>query len=50
MDDYGIAKFYLTLNDLAPNEPDTYEGIFLVYLNDNNRCTLFQEWYNSTTQ
>ena len=48
-DKYGIAKFHLTLNDLAPNEPDTYEGIFMINLNDNNKCTLFQEWYNSTT-
>lgn len=49
-EDYGIAKFYLTLNDLVPDEPDTYEGIFLVYLNDKKKCTLFQEWYNSTTR
>lgn len=47
-DDYGIAKFYLTLKDLAPNEPETYDGIFLVYLNDSNKCTLFQEWYHGT--
>ena len=49
-EDYGIAKFHLTLKDLVPHEPDTYEGIFLVYLNDENKCTLFQEWYNSTTR
>ena len=48
-DDYGITKFHLTLKELAPNEPNAYEGIFLVYLNDSNKCTLFQEWYNSTT-
>lgn len=47
---YGIAKFRLSLNDLVPCKPDTYEGIFLVYLNDENKCTLFQQWYNSTIQ
>jgi hypothetical protein len=45
----GIAKFYLQLRDLIPGEPNRYEGIFLVYLNSQNQCTLFQEWYHSTT-
>lgn len=48
-DDYGIARFNLTLKDLMPGEPNTYEGIFLVYLDRDNRCTLFQEWYHGTT-
>lgn len=45
----GIAKFNLELRDLMAGEPNRYEGIFLVYLDQDNRCTLFQEWYHSTT-
>jgi hypothetical protein len=45
----GIAKFQLRLHDLMPGEPNQYEGIFLVYLNSQNQCTLFQEWYHSPT-
>ncbi|MDP6776654.1 MAG: nuclear transport factor 2 family protein [Candidatus Latescibacteria bacterium] len=46
---YGLARFYLKIKDLAPGEPNRYEGIFMVHLDDENRCTLFQEWYNATT-
>ncbi len=47
---YGIAHFYLTLNDDIPGEPNTYDGIFLVHLDGEGKCTLFQEWYHSTTR
>lgn len=47
--EYGIAKFRLELRDQIRGEPNRYEGIFLVYLNSQNQCTLFQEWYHSTT-
>ena len=45
----GVARFRLTLNDHTPGEPNTYDGIFLVHLNDEGKCTLFEEWYHSTT-
>ena len=47
---YGVARFHLTLNDHMPNEPNTYDGIFLVHLNNEGKCTLFEEWYHSTTR
>jgi hypothetical protein len=47
-DKYGIARFHLTLNDEMLGAPNTYDGIFLVHLDDEGRCTLFQEWYHST--
>lgn len=43
---FCLAKFYLKVNDLMPNEPNTYEGIFQVFLNDAGKCLLFKEWYN----
>jgi hypothetical protein len=43
----GIAKFNLALNDLILNEPDTYEGILLAHLNDENKCIQLKRWYNS---
>ena len=48
-DDYGIARFRLSLVDHAPGEPNTYDGIFLVHLDERNKCTLFEEWYHGTT-
>lgn len=47
---YGIARFHLTLNDLMPGEPNEYDGLFLVHLNEQNQCTLFEEWYHSTSR
>jgi hypothetical protein len=47
--EYGIAHFHLSLSDDMPGEPNTYDGIFLVHLNDEGKCTLFQEWYHGTT-
>ena len=46
---YGIARFRLTLNDRLPGEPNRYDGIFLVHLNREGKCTLFEEWYHGTT-
>lgn len=46
--DYGIARFHLRLRDLIQGEPNEYDGIFLVYLNQDNKCVLFEEWYHST--
>jgi hypothetical protein len=43
-EEYGLAKVNLTLKDLTPNSPGEYECIFKVYLNSENKCTLFQEW------
>ena len=48
-EEHGIARFRLTLKDDLPGEPNTYDGIFLVRLNDQGKCTLFEEWYHSTT-
>ena len=47
--EYGIAQFYLTLNDQTEGAPNTYDGIFLVHLNDSGKCTRFEEWYHHTT-
>jgi hypothetical protein len=46
----GIARFRLTLNDQTPGEPNNYDGIFLVRLNDDGKCVLFEEWYHSVTK
>lgn len=46
-DQYGIARFHLVLNELTEGEPTEYDGIFLVHLNHDDRCTLFEEWYHS---
>jgi len=46
-DQSGIARFHLSLNELIEGEPTEYDGIFLVHLNQDNKCTLFQEWYHS---
>jgi hypothetical protein len=45
---YGLARFYLSIRDLTPGAPNRYEGIFMVHLDEAKKCTLFQEWYNST--
>ena len=45
---YGLARFYLKIRDREPGAPNRYEGIFMVHLNDKQKCTLFEEWYNST--
>jgi hypothetical protein len=47
---YGVARFQLTLNEQMPGEPNTYDGVFVVHLNDEGKCTLFEEWYHSTTR
>ena len=46
---YGLARFYLKIKDHNPGAPNRYEGIFMVHLNEENKCTLFEEWYNFTT-
>ena len=46
---YGLARFYLKIKDHNSGAPNRYEGIFMVHLNEENRCTLFEEWYNFTT-
>jgi ketosteroid isomerase-like protein len=46
-EEYGIAKFRLFLKRIDTGEKMEYEGIFLVHLDDSNRCTLFEEWVNS---
>jgi hypothetical protein len=48
-EDYGLARFYLKIKDQHPGAPNRYEGIFMVHLNNEKKCTLFEEWYNFTT-
>ena len=43
-EEYGIARFRLTLSRMSTGENMEYDGIFLVYLDDSNRCTRFEEW------
>ena len=45
----GVARFQLTLYEHMPGEPNTYDGVFVVQLNEEGKCTLFEEWYHSTT-
>lgn len=47
--DYGVARFRLSLVDHIPGEPNAYDGIFVVHLAGDGKCTLFEEWYHSTT-
>ena len=47
-DGQGMARFRLTLNDDLPGEPNVYDGVFLVRLNAEGKCTLFEEWYHAT--
>jgi hypothetical protein len=43
---YGIARFHLRLTELMEAEPNEYDGIFLVHLNQHDKCILFEEWYH----
>ena len=45
-----VARFHLTLHEQIPNEPNTYDGIFVIQFNKERKCTLFEEWYHSTTK
>lgn len=49
-EEHGIARFHLRLKELMEGEPNEYDGIFVVQLNQENKCTLFQEWYHSITR
>jgi len=46
-DQCGIARFHLTLADHVPGEPNEYDGILVVRLNDEQKAVLFEEWYHS---
>ena len=46
-DECGIARFHLTLVDHVPGEPNEYDGILVVRLNDEKKSVLFEEWYHS---
>ena len=48
-DGEALAWFDLSLNDLTKGAPNAYQGIFKFTLNDQGKCTLFEEWYNFTT-
>jgi len=49
-EEYGIARFHLSLRELMKGGPDEYDGIFVIRLNQDNKCTLFEEWYHSRTR
>jgi hypothetical protein len=49
-DEYGVAHFHLTLTDHVEGEPNTYDGVFLVYLIRDGRCTRFEEWWHAHTR
>ncbi len=49
-EDYGLAHFHLTLTEQVEGEPNTYDGVFLVYLNAHGRCTRFEEWWHAHTR
>ncbi len=48
-ENYGLAHFHMTLTDHVEGEPNTYDGVFLVYLNAEGKCTRFEEWWHADT-
>ena len=44
--EFALAWFDLTLTDDLPDVPNSYQGIFKFTLDDNGKCSLFEEWYN----
>ncbi|HDY64675.1 MAG TPA: nuclear transport factor 2 family protein [Phycisphaerae bacterium] len=47
-DEFALAWFDLTLKDLMEDEPNAYQGIIKFTLDDEGKCTFFEEWYNCT--
>jgi ketosteroid isomerase-like protein len=46
-DGRGIARWWVSTRDPDAGDIEENEGIFLVALGDDGRCTEFHEWWNS---
>lgn len=44
----GIAWFQLRIENRENGRLSDYEGIFQIFLDKENKCKLFKEWYNYT--
>jgi len=49
-DGRGIARWWVSLTAKGDNAIEENEGIFLVTLDENGKCTDFREWWNSRTR
>ena len=45
----GIARWWVSLEVKSKDAIEENEGIFLVTLDENDKCTDFREWWNSRT-
>ena len=49
-DGRGIARWWVSIDARATGEVEENEGIFLVTLGGDGRCTEFREWWTSRTR
>ena len=49
-DGRGIARWWVSIKLKGEDTIEENEGIFLVTLDENGRCTDFREWWNSRTR
>lgn len=49
-DGRGIARWWVSIGIPADNTIEEDEGIFLVTLDADGRCTEFREWWNSRSR
>ena len=45
-DDYGIARWRASFVRVPPGLPTKLDGIFLIALDANGRCTSLREWWH----
>ena len=49
-DGRGIARWWVAIKLRGEDAIEENEGIFLVTLDENGKCTDFREWWNSRTR
>ena len=49
-DGRGIARWWVSIKVKGEDTVEENEGIFLVTLDGNGKCTDFREWWNSRTR
>ncbi len=47
-DEIGIARWWASFDDHSSNAHVKLDGIFVVHLDAENRCTQLQEWWHYT--
>ena len=47
-EDKGIARWWTSFVDVPSKARVKLDGIFVVTLDTENRCTVFQEWWHAT--